>query len=85
LAGKGSVERGCGRGEGGLGAIPDGLVEDPVMSGDEAVQDGQLPCYRRSHRLPVSLPQGRGALDVREQEGDGAAGQISHNVCSALL
>ncbi len=36
---------------------------------------------RRVHRLAVVLPAGSAALDVGEEEGDGASRQIGYSCC----
>jgi hypothetical protein len=37
---------------------------------------------RGCHRRPVALPERGAALDVGEEEGDGAAGKIGHAAIS---
>ena len=49
-----------------------------MVGGDRAVQDGQLPIDRGTHGGPVPLPERGAALDVGEEEGDGAGGEIGH-------
>ena len=49
-----------------------------MVGGNEAVQDGQLPLDRAAHGGPIPLPERGTALDVGEEEGDGAAGQFGH-------
>ena len=73
LAGQGGPQRVLRGPKRRLGAIADGLEEDPVVGGNEALQDGQLPIDRLPHGGPIPLPERGGALDVGEEEGDGAA------------
>jgi hypothetical protein len=73
-----------GGGEGSLGAIANRLVEDPVVGTDEALQDGQLPRHRFPHGGPISLPERGTPFDIRKEEGDGAAGEISHDPLQTL-
>ena len=84
LAGDGGPQRLFRRGEGGLGAIADGLVEDPVVGGNQTLQDGQLPIDRLPHGGPIPLPERGTALDVGEEEGDGAGGKIGHDPLQTL-
>jgi len=59
-----------GGGEGGLGAVTDGLVEHPVMRGDEAIRDGQVSRHGQAHSGAVLLPQRSTAFNILEQKGD---------------
>ena len=63
-----------------MGAIADGLVEDAVVGVDEALEDGQVPIDGLPHGGPVPLPQRGAALDVGEEEGDGAGWQPDHGL-----
>ena len=66
-------------GKGRLRAIAYRLVERPPMFLDRLAQEHQLPLDGSEHCRPVSLPERRAALDVREEECDSAAGKIGHD------
>jgi hypothetical protein len=53
--------------------IPLDLDMDAVERPDRRVGSGQMMPERRGHRLAVPLPERGAALDVGEEEGDGAA------------
>jgi hypothetical protein len=52
---------------------------------DRRIKQGDVTFNGRGHRLPVPLSALGAALDVGEEEGDGAAGEIGHDVRSAPL
>jgi hypothetical protein len=68
-----------GRRKGGLHRIPDGLEVGPPMRLDRGIEQGNVTLDCSCHRLPVPLPERSAALDVGEEEGDGAAGEIGHD------
>jgi hypothetical protein len=45
---------------------------------DDGIEQGEVPLNRHRHRLPIPLPERGTALDVGEEEGDGAGGEIGH-------
>ena len=49
------------------------------MDFDSSVQEGQMTLDSCRHGHLVPLPECRAALDVGEEEGDGAGGQIRHD------
>ena len=51
---------------------------DPVVRGDRMVDQGEVARDRGRHRRPIPLPERGAPLDVGEEEGDGAAGEIGH-------
>ena len=63
MAGQSGAQGVLSGGKRGLGAIANRLVEDPVVGGDQAVQDGQLPIDRLPHGRPIPLPQRGTAFD----------------------
>src|SRR5215212_5812192 len=63
-------------GEGGLDGIADGFEEHAVVCLDCRPQERVVVLDRRRHRRLVPLPERSTALDVGEEEGDGAAGEI---------
>ena len=65
--------------EGGLHRITDHLEEHAVVRLDGSAQEGQVAFDRRRHRRLVPLPQRGAPLDVGEEEGDGAGGEIGHS------
>ena len=66
------------RGEGRLHGIADRLEEHAAVGLDGRAQQGEVALDRGRHRRPVPLPQRGAALDVGEEEGDGAGGKIGH-------
>ena len=76
------VERGGdgGRGGGkrGLHCVADRLEVDAAMGRDGRIQKREMALNGRRHCRPVPLPELGAALDVGEEEGDGAARQVSH-------
>ena len=71
-----------GHGRGGkcrLHSIANRLEVDAAVGGDRLTQEGEVAIDRRAHRRAVSLPQAGRALDIREEEGDGAARQLGHD------
>ncbi len=65
-------------GEGGLDGIADGFEEHAVVCLDCCPQERVVALDRRRHRRLVLLPERGAALDVGEEEGDGAGGEIGH-------
>jgi hypothetical protein len=45
---------------------------------DDGIEQGEVPLNRHRHRATIPLPECRAGLDVGEEEGDGAGGQIGH-------
>jgi hypothetical protein len=68
---------GSGR-EGRLHRIADHFEERAVVRLGGRPQQGQMACDSGYHRHLVPLPQRATALDVGEEEGDGAGGEIGH-------
>jgi hypothetical protein len=67
-----------GRGKSRLRAVPNDLVEDAAVGGDDAAQYGEVPLDRHAHGGAVAFPQASRTFDVGEQEGDRPAGQLGH-------
>jgi hypothetical protein len=65
-------------GKGSLDRVTYGLEEDAAMSLDGRTEKGEVALNGGGHCLPVPLPQRGAALDVSEEKGDGAAGEIGH-------
>ena len=65
-------------GEGGLHGVADDLEAIPAMGSDRRVEQLEMAVYREAHRRLVLLPERRASLDIREEEGDGAGGEIGH-------
>jgi hypothetical protein len=55
-----------------LHRVADDLEHRAAVRVAGRAQEGEVPLDRRPHRAAVPLPPLRGALDVGEQEGDGA-------------
>ena len=64
-------------GEGGLRRIADGLEVDAAVGLDGRIEQGEVALDRGRHRRPIPLPERGAALDIGEEEGDGAAGETS--------
>ena len=64
--------------EGHAEGIADGLEHMPLVGLDRLPQDGVVASQSRPHPLRLRLPQPRAALDVREEEGDGAGRRLNH-------
>jgi hypothetical protein len=73
-----------GGGKGGLDGIADNFEEDAIVSLDRCPQEAVMALDRSRHRLPVSLPERSAALDVGEQEGYCATGEIGHEPLQTL-
>ena len=61
-----------------LRAVADGFVEHAAVLRDGFAEQCQMTLDGGVHGDAVALPQPRRALDVGEEEGDGAAGKVSH-------
>jgi hypothetical protein len=46
---------------------------------DGLIEQREVALDRRRHRLSISLPQRGAALNISEEEGDGAGGEIGHS------
>src|SRR5829696_2779830 len=68
----------CG-GEGGLHGVADDLVAMPTVVGNRRVEQLEMAVYCETHRRLVLLPERSAALDIGEEEGDGATREIGHN------
>src|SRR5215212_4482770 len=78
LGGDGGSYRVRNRWEGDLGGIPNRLEEDAILSGDGFAQEREVAIDRSRHGLAGPLPERGTAFDIREEEGDGAAGKRGH-------
>jgi hypothetical protein len=74
---------GSGR-EGGLHRIPDGLVVDAPMGINRCVEESDMALDGDGHRSRVPLPERGTSLDIGEEERDGAAGKIGHDLFQIL-
>jgi hypothetical protein len=74
LAGHGGPERILGGPKRRLRAVPNLFEEHSVVSGNQALQDGQLSIDRLPHGSSILLPERGTACDVGEEKGDGATG-----------
>ena len=50
----------------------------PIVLGDDLLDQRIMPHERLAHRIAVLLPERGAALDVGEEEGDGAGRQLRH-------
>jgi hypothetical protein len=57
---------------------------DAAMRLDRGVEQGYVPLDGCRHGRPVPLPQRSTPLDVGEEEGDGAGGEIGHGLLKTL-
>ena len=55
-----------------------------MVSLDGRPQEVEVALDRGRHRRPVPLPERGAALDVGEEEGDGAGGEIGHDPLQTL-
>jgi hypothetical protein len=73
------------RWEGRLRSIADRLEEDAVFGGDGFGKEREVAIDESRHRLPVPLPESGAPFDIREEEGDGAAGMRGHRPSPNML
>ena len=78
LGGDGGGDGVRNRREGCLRGIPNRLEEDAVLSGDGFAKECEVALDGGRHRVPIPLPERGAAFDIREEEGDGAAGKWGH-------
>jgi hypothetical protein len=82
------VESGCYRiwssREGSLDAIPDDLEYNAIVRRNTFAQQLKVVLDRTCHCCPVALPERGTPLDVGEEEGDGAGGQVGHGSFQTL-
>src|SRR3954463_10683352 len=71
-------------GKGGLNGVTDRLEQHAPMSLDLSTQQREVAINSVRHRQSVSLPQRRAALDIGEEEGDGAGGEFGHDPFQSL-
>ena len=70
---------GIGRGgKGGLHRVADHLEDGAAVGRDRLPQQREVTLDGSRHRRAVPLPERGAPLDVREEEGDGAARQVRH-------
>gem|GEM_PF-3712160 len=74
----GGVEGPLGRGEGVEEGVSLGVDLDPFVGGKGLSQQGAVVLEDVAVAGAEGVQQARGALDVGEEEGDGACGQVSH-------
>jgi hypothetical protein len=77
LGHKRRLDRLCRERKRGLERITDILVNVPPLLDDRRAQDRIVTRKRHAHLARLSLPQGRTALDVGEEEGDRARWEVS--------
>jgi len=58
--------------------VADGLEDVPAMLVDATPYEGVMPGECCAHGFRPGFPQSRAALDIREQQCDGASGKIGH-------
>jgi hypothetical protein len=71
--------------KGGVDRTPDRLEEHATVGLNGRIEQGSVAVDGVRHRRSVLLPEGGAALDVGDEEGDGTAGQIGHDIRSAPL
>ena len=75
---EGGGDGGGGGREGGLDRIANGLEVNASVRLDGGIEQDEVAVDSGRHRVTVLLPALGTAFDVREEEGDGAGGQIGH-------
>src|SRR5262249_5887625 len=78
LGGDGGVEGIRGSGKGGAEGVADRLEDLAVVRLNRGVEAGVVSGEGEAHGVGVLLPELGAPLDVGEQEGDRAGGQVSH-------
>jgi hypothetical protein len=69
--------------EGGAEGVPDDLEDMAIVCLNGGAQNGVMACPQRLPGITLFLGEFGAALDVGEQEGDGAGGKIrAHSIYS---